>query len=105
MPRTDLKDPPHEVDTSSESSTMATKSRPSSARPSASKRSSIDRSSRGNDLVYECKAAYLVVFDSIDEQIETRKHLVEGMFYSFVGRDCYPSMVVSGNTMLVKISV
>ncbi|KAK2156234.1 hypothetical protein LSH36_218g03056 [Paralvinella palmiformis] len=63
----------------STSSNMTSRSRPTSARPSFSKRSSLDQSSyQSNDnLEYECKAAYLVVFDSMEENIETREQLIQ----------------------------
>ena len=61
---------------------MTSRSRPTSARPSSSKRPSFDQSfHQSNDnLEYECKAAYLVVFDSTEDNIVSRDQLIEGKF-------------------------
>ena len=55
--------------------------RPSSARPVPARRSgSGERSARKRDegFLYDCKAAYLVVFDDLSDHIRSKDSLMQG---------------------------
>ena len=55
--------------------------RPSSARPVPARRTgSGERSARKRDegFLYDCKAAYLVVFDDLSEHIRSKDSLMQG---------------------------
>ena len=58
--------------------------RPSSARPVPARRSgSGDRSARKKDegFIFDCKAAYLVVFDELSDNIKSKEKLMQGRIF------------------------
>lgn len=69
----------------------------SSARPTAPRRTTLDRDrqskftveSRESNVVYECKAAYLVIFDDIEDEIKSQKELSKGSIESIIHTGVY----------------
>ena len=52
-----------------------------------SRRSSRSSNFDHGEFVFECKAAYLSIYDSIKEKIETQDSLLEGNINFYSGKD------------------